>query len=226
MALEPADGLREAATLRVHNQVDGPAAALTAAMVEELRAGDTQHRAWALPARPVERVLVVAELGGERLEWAMADGAGTRAPELRVVIIHDADSWADGSGGGRDCRSDCSWHDLRTAVLEMPDVDGVELVEGGSGKREVGDAVDLPWQAARGLEQGLDRGRLEQRQFAAGQVQPVQQVGLKFVAQQTAEVVSHDDTLAGVALFSWTPKIAWIGRGCSLERRGQGGPKR
>ena len=25
---------------------------------------------------------------------------------------------------------------------------------------------------------------------------------------------------AGVALFSWTPKIAWIGRGCSLERRG------
>ena len=30
----------------------------------------------------------------------------------------------------------------------------------------------------------------------------------------------------GVALFSWTPKIAWIGRGCSLERRGQGGPKR
>ena len=98
----------------------------------------------------------------------------------------------------------------------MPDVDGVELVEGGSGKREVGDAVDLPWQAARGLEQGLDRGRLEQRQFAAGQVQPVQQVGLKFVAQQTAEVVSHD----GVALFSWTPKIAWIGRGCSLERWG------
>ena len=56
----------------------------------------------------------------------------------------------------------------------MPDIDGVELVEGGSGKREVGDAVDLPWQAARGLEQGLDRGRLEQRQFAAGQVQPVQ----------------------------------------------------
>ena len=32
--------------------------------------------------------------------------------------------------------------------------------------------------------------------------------------------------VAGVALFSWTPKIAWIGRGCSLERRGQGGPKR
>ena len=28
VALEPADGLREAATLRVHNQVDGPAAAL------------------------------------------------------------------------------------------------------------------------------------------------------------------------------------------------------
>ena len=24
----------------------------------------------------------------------------------------------------------------------------------------------------------------------------------------------------GVALFSWTPKIAWIGRGCSLERWG------
>ena len=24
----------------------------------------------------------------------------------------------------------------------------------------------------------------------------------------------------GVALFSWTTKIAWIGRGCSLERRG------
>ena len=47
VALEPADGLREAATLRVHNQVDGPAAALTAAMVEELRAGDTQHRACA-----------------------------------------------------------------------------------------------------------------------------------------------------------------------------------
>ena len=23
-----------------------------------------------------------------------------------------------------------------------------------------------------------------------------------------------------VALFSWTPKIAWIGRDCSLERRG------
>ena len=40
------------------------------------------------------------------------------------------------------------------------------------------------------------RGRLEQRQFAAGQVQPVQQVGLKFIAEQTAEVVSHDDTLA------------------------------
>ena len=72
----------------------------------------------------------------------------------------------------------------------MPDIDGVELVEGGSGKREVGDAVDLPWQAARGLEQGLDRGRLEQRQFAAGQVQPVQQVGLKFVAQQTACCIS------------------------------------
>ncbi len=38
----------------------------------------------------------------------------------------------------------------------------------------------------------------------------------------------HGISLAstGVALFSWTPKIAWIGRGCSLERRGQGGPKR
>ena len=26
--------------------------------------------------------------------------------------------------------------------------------------------------------------------------------------------------LGEVALFSWTPKIAWIGRGCSLERQG------
>ena len=27
-----------------------------------------------------------------------------------------------------------------------------------------------------------------------------------------------------VALFSWTPKIAWIGRGCSLEGRGKEAP--
>ena len=38
--------------------------------------------------------------------------------------------------------------------------------------------------------------------------------------------LSRSQVSNGVALFSWTPKIAWIGRGCSLERRGQGGPKR
>ena len=40
---------------------------------------------------------------------------------------------------------------------------------------------------------------------------------LEWFLLTTLRVESRRD---GVALFSWTPKIAWIGRGCSLERRG------
>ena len=58
-------------------------------------------------------------------------------------------------------------------LLHVFGVDGAGLGEGGGGERVVGDAVDLPGQAAGALEQGLGGGRLEQRQFAAGEAQAV-----------------------------------------------------
>ena len=44
----------------------------------------------------------------------------------------------------------------------------------------------------------------------------------RWVKQAELDQGSRTDGLRsnGVVLFSWTPKIAWIGRGCSLERRG------
>ena len=39
------------------------------------------------------------------------------------------------------------------------------------------DAVDLTWQTARGLEQGLDCGRLEQWQLGTSETQAVGTVG-------------------------------------------------
>ena len=57
------------------------------------------------------------------------------------------------------------------------------------------DAVDLAWQTARGLEQGLDRGRLEQRQLGTSETQAVGEIGVEFVAVEAAEMMADDEAL-------------------------------
>ena len=60
----------------------------------------------------------------------------------------------------------------------------------------VGDAVDQPWQSAGAVEQGLDGGWFDQRQFAARQMQAVGQIGVEFVAVEAGDVMSDDEALA------------------------------
>ena len=57
------------------------------------------------------------------------------------------------------------------------------------------DPVDLARQTARGLEQGLDGGRLEQRQLGTGETQAVGEIGVEFVAVEAAEMVADDEAL-------------------------------
>ena len=57
------------------------------------------------------------------------------------------------------------------------------------------DPVDLARQTARGLEQGLDGGRLEQRQLGTGETQAMGEIGVEFVAVETAEMVADDEAL-------------------------------
>ena len=81
-------------------------------------------------------------------------------------------------------------------VLHVLGVDGAGLGEGGGGQCVVRGAVDLPGQAPGALGQGLDGGRLEQRQFAAGEAQAVFEVGVELVAVEAADVVADDEALA------------------------------
>ena len=80
--------------------------------------------------------------------------------------------------------------------LQVLGGDGARVVEGARRQGVVGDAVDLPGQAAGSLEQCFCGGRLEQRQLAAGQLQTVGEVGVEFVALQAAEMMAHDQALA------------------------------
>ena len=75
-------------------------------------------------------------------------------------------------------------------------VDGPCFGQGGGRERVVGDAVDGSGQAAGGLEEGLDGGWFEQRQFAAGEVQAVGEVAVDLVALEAADVMSDDEALA------------------------------
>ena len=77
---EEFDGLAEAAAAGEHDEVDGTAAAATAVVVEEARAGDAEDRARELPAGRVARVGAVAELDGERFERCVADSVGAGRP--------------------------------------------------------------------------------------------------------------------------------------------------
>ena len=67
-------------------------------------------------------------------------------------------------------------------MLEVLGVDGSGVVECSGGQRVVGDTLNEPWQPARGLEQRLDGGGLEQGEFAAGQTQSVDEVVVEFAA--------------------------------------------
>ena len=60
----------------------------------------------------------------------------------------------------------------------------------------MGDPVDLTRQTTRGLEQRLDRGRLEQRQFTTGEAQAMGEIGFEFGAVEGAEMMAHDEALA------------------------------
>ena len=79
-------------------------------------------------------------------------------------------------------------------MLEVLGGDGTGVVEGGGGQGVVGDAIDESGQRARALEHGLDGGRLEQGEFAAGEAQAVGEVVVEFVAVESAEVVAHDES--------------------------------
>ena len=58
-------------------------------------------------------------------------------------------------------------------ALQVVGIDGASAVEGSGREGVMRDPVDLAWEAARGLEQRLGGGRLEERQFAASQTQAV-----------------------------------------------------
>ena len=79
---------------------------------------------------------------------------------------------------------------VRRGRAHVLGVDGAGLGEGGGGQCVVRRAVDLPGQASGTLEQGLDRGRLEQRQFAAGEAQAVFEVGVEPRRGRGADVVA------------------------------------
>ena len=59
----------------------------------------------------------------------------------------------------------------------------------------MGDTVDEPGQPARGLEQRLDGGGLEQGDFAPRQAQSVDEVVVEFAAVEPREVMAHDEAL-------------------------------
>ncbi len=88
---EEFDGLAETAAAGVHDQVDGAAAAASAAMVEEACAVDAEDRAGQFPAGAVARVAAVAELPRQRQQGGLADGVGAGAP--RPGAVHGASSW-------------------------------------------------------------------------------------------------------------------------------------
>ena len=81
-------------------------------------------------------------------------------------------------------------------VLEVFGVDGSRLVQRGGGQCVMDDAVDLARQSSGSLEECLDGGRFEQRQFASGQSQSVGEIGFEFVAVEAADVVPDDEALA------------------------------
>ena len=56
-------------------------------------------------------------------------------------------------------------------------IDLPSLGEGSGGERLVGSAVDFARQSLGGLEQGFDRGGLEQRQYRAGELDPMNSMG-------------------------------------------------
>ena len=80
-------------------------------------------------------------------------------------------------------------------ALQVFGIDGASAVEGSGREGVMGDPVDLAWEAARGLEQRLGGGRLEERQFAASQTQAVSEVGVEFVALQDGDVMADDKAL-------------------------------
>ena len=80
-------------------------------------------------------------------------------------------------------------------MLEVLGVDGAGIVECSGGQRVVGDAIDEPGQPARGLEQRLDGGGLEQGDFAAGQTLSVDEIVVEFAAVEPREVMAHDEAL-------------------------------
>ena len=98
--------------------------------------------------------------------------------------------------GSRGVVGPCSEAKFVEGLLHVIGVDGARLGERGGRQGVVGDAADLPWQSAGGLEQRLDGDRLEQGQFAAGEAQPMGEVVVELVAAEAADVVADDEALA------------------------------
>jgi hypothetical protein len=79
--------------------------------------------------------------------------------------------------------------------LHMLGGDLAGLFQGRTGQCVVGQTIDLARHAPGGLEQCLHGGRFEQRQLAAGQAQPMDEVVGQLLAGQSGHVMAHHDAL-------------------------------
>jgi hypothetical protein len=73
--------------------------------------------------------------------------------------------------------------------------DGFGFADRGGEERVMVEAVGLAGQAGRRLVDSLDRGWLEERQLATGELDPMREIRAHLVTRETADVSTYDDAL-------------------------------